>query len=173
VAAIVTTPFSLHGVTDLADFVDARSKPTDTIVHQRLHRRDAAVLLQMAKDRLGLRGEAKIVSGRRLRCRLQMRGKEIIAGLGSIAWPYTPNPSCPRPLAATAKLYGIDGDRMAFGISLCRCHVGSVDRLLGSNHFVKRLETQKLEQLEARMDEIADRVARNRTNAARGADQHP
>ena len=28
------------------------------------------------------------------------------------------------------------------------------------------LETQKLEQLEARMDEIADRVARNRTNAA-------
>jgi hypothetical protein len=29
------------------------------------------------------------------------------------------------------------------------------------------LETQKLEQLEARMDEIADRVARNRTNAAR------
>jgi hypothetical protein len=30
-----------------------------------------------------------------------------------------------------------------------------------------RLETQKLEQLEARMDEIADRVARDRTNAAR------
>jgi glutamate synthase domain-containing protein 2 len=29
------------------------------------------------------------------------------------------------------------------------------------------LETQKLQQLEARMDEIADRVARNRTNAAR------
>ena len=29
------------------------------------------------------------------------------------------------------------------------------------------LETQKLEQLEARMDEIADRVARNRTNASR------
>jgi hypothetical protein len=29
------------------------------------------------------------------------------------------------------------------------------------------LETQKLEQLEARMDEIADRVARDRTNAAR------
>jgi hypothetical protein len=29
------------------------------------------------------------------------------------------------------------------------------------------LETQKLEQLEARMDEIADRVVRNRTNAAR------
>jgi hypothetical protein len=29
------------------------------------------------------------------------------------------------------------------------------------------LETQKLEQLEARMDEIADRVSRNRTNAAR------
>jgi hypothetical protein len=29
------------------------------------------------------------------------------------------------------------------------------------------LEAQKLEQLEARMDEIADRVARNRTNAAR------
>jgi hypothetical protein len=28
------------------------------------------------------------------------------------------------------------------------------------------LETQKLEQLEARMDEIADRVARVRTNAA-------
>jgi len=28
-------------------------------------------------------------------------------------------------------------------------------------------ETQKLEQLEARMDEIADRVARDRTNAAR------
>jgi tripartite-type tricarboxylate transporter receptor subunit TctC len=30
------------------------------------------------------------------------------------------------------------------------------------------LETQKLEQLEVRMDEIADRVARDRTNAARG-----
>jgi hypothetical protein len=29
------------------------------------------------------------------------------------------------------------------------------------------LETQKLEQLEARMDEIADRVARDSTNAAR------
>src|SRR5438445_11577816 len=29
------------------------------------------------------------------------------------------------------------------------------------------LETQKLDQLEARMDEIADRVARDRTNAAR------
>src|SRR5215475_14347849 len=29
------------------------------------------------------------------------------------------------------------------------------------------LETQKLEQLEARMDEIAHRVARDRTNAAR------
>jgi len=29
------------------------------------------------------------------------------------------------------------------------------------------LETQKLEQLEARMDEIVDRVARDRTNAAR------
>jgi hypothetical protein len=29
------------------------------------------------------------------------------------------------------------------------------------------LETQKLEQLEARMAEIADRVARDRTNAAR------
>jgi hypothetical protein len=28
-------------------------------------------------------------------------------------------------------------------------------------------ETQKLEQLEARMDAIADRVARDRTNAAR------
>jgi len=28
------------------------------------------------------------------------------------------------------------------------------------------LETQKLEQLEARMDEIVDRVARDRTNAA-------
>jgi hypothetical protein len=28
------------------------------------------------------------------------------------------------------------------------------------------LETQKLEQLEARMDEITDRVARDRTNAA-------
>jgi hypothetical protein len=29
------------------------------------------------------------------------------------------------------------------------------------------LETQKLEQLEARMDEITNRVARDRTNAAR------
>ena len=29
------------------------------------------------------------------------------------------------------------------------------------------LETQKLEQLESRMDEIAERVARDRTNAAR------
>jgi hypothetical protein len=34
-------------------------------------------------------------------------------------------------------------------------------------------ETQKLEQLEARMDEIADRVARNRTNAARERTSHP
>src|SRR5262252_2405259 len=35
------------------------------------------------------------------------------------------------------------------------------------------LETQKLEQLEARMDEIANRVARDRTNAARERTQHP
>ena len=37
------------------------------------------------------------------------------------------------------------------------------------------LETQKLEQLEARMDEIADRVAHERTNSSRRAreDQHP
>ena len=35
------------------------------------------------------------------------------------------------------------------------------------------LETQKLEQLEARMDEIAHRVARNRTNAARERTSHP
>jgi hypothetical protein len=35
------------------------------------------------------------------------------------------------------------------------------------------LETQKLEQLEARMDEIADRVARDRTNAARERATHP
>jgi hypothetical protein len=35
------------------------------------------------------------------------------------------------------------------------------------------LETQKLEQLEARMDEIADRVARNRINAARERTSHP
>ena len=35
------------------------------------------------------------------------------------------------------------------------------------------LETQKLEQLEARMDEIADRLARNRTNAARERTSHP
>ena len=36
------------------------------------------------------------------------------------------------------------------------------------------LETQKLEQLvEARMDDIADRVARNRTNAARERTSHP
>jgi hypothetical protein len=34
------------------------------------------------------------------------------------------------------------------------------------------LETQKLEQLEVRMDEIADRVARDRTNGARERDQH-
>ena len=34
-------------------------------------------------------------------------------------------------------------------------------------------ETQKLEQLEARMNEIADRVARDRTNAARREGQHP
>jgi hypothetical protein len=34
-------------------------------------------------------------------------------------------------------------------------------------HAFQCLETQKLEQLEARMDEIADRVARDRTNAAR------
>jgi hypothetical protein len=33
------------------------------------------------------------------------------------------------------------------------------------------LETQKLEQLEARMDEIADRVARDRKRCAR-EDQH-
>jgi hypothetical protein len=35
------------------------------------------------------------------------------------------------------------------------------------------LETQKLEQLEARMDEIAGRVARDRTNAARERTSHP
>jgi hypothetical protein len=35
------------------------------------------------------------------------------------------------------------------------------------------LETQKLEQLEARMDEIADRVVRDRTNAARERSRHP
>src|SRR5215467_1813945 len=35
------------------------------------------------------------------------------------------------------------------------------------------LETQKLEQLEARMGEIADWVARNRTNAARERTSHP
>src|SRR5215831_9877900 len=35
------------------------------------------------------------------------------------------------------------------------------------------LETQKLEQLEARMDDIADRVARDRTNAARERTSHP
>jgi hypothetical protein len=35
------------------------------------------------------------------------------------------------------------------------------------------LETQKLEQLEARMDEIANRVARGRTNAARERTSHP
>ena len=35
------------------------------------------------------------------------------------------------------------------------------------------LETQKLEQLEGRMDEIADRVARDRTNAARERTTHP
>ena len=34
------------------------------------------------------------------------------------------------------------------------------------------LETQKLEQLEVRMDEIADRVARDRTNAARERTSH-
>jgi hypothetical protein len=33
------------------------------------------------------------------------------------------------------------------------------------------LETQKLEQLESRMDEIADRVARGRTNAAHDRNQ--
>src|SRR5262249_24907657 len=35
------------------------------------------------------------------------------------------------------------------------------------------LETQKLEQLEARMDEIADPVARDRTNAARARISQP
>jgi hypothetical protein len=35
------------------------------------------------------------------------------------------------------------------------------------------LETQKLEQLEARMDEIANRVARDRTTAARERGSHP
>jgi hypothetical protein len=35
------------------------------------------------------------------------------------------------------------------------------------------LETQKLAQLEARMDEIADRVAHERTGAARERTQHP
>jgi hypothetical protein len=35
------------------------------------------------------------------------------------------------------------------------------------------LETQKLEQLEARMDKIADRVARDRTNVARERTSHP
>jgi len=35
------------------------------------------------------------------------------------------------------------------------------------------LETQKLEHLEARMDEIADRVARKRTNASYERTSHP
>src|SRR5215475_11843298 len=35
------------------------------------------------------------------------------------------------------------------------------------------LETQKLEQLELRMSEISDRVARDRTNAARERTSHP
>ena len=43
----------------------------------------------------------------------------------------------------------------------------TADALLNANRFWREVETQKLEQLEARMDEIADRVARDRTNAAR------
>ena len=35
------------------------------------------------------------------------------------------------------------------------------------------LETQKLEQLEARMDEIADRVAHERNRRGAGDNQHP
>jgi len=35
------------------------------------------------------------------------------------------------------------------------------------------LETQKLEQLEARMDEIADRVAHERNSRGAGDNQHP
>jgi hypothetical protein len=35
------------------------------------------------------------------------------------------------------------------------------------------LETQKLEQLEARMDEIADRVARDKDKRCAREDQHP
>jgi hypothetical protein len=44
----------------------------------------------------------------------------------------------------------------------------STQSCVGSEGIMRAcLETQKLEQLEARMDEIADRVARDRTNAAR------
>jgi hypothetical protein len=39
-------------------------------------------------------------------------------------------------------------------------------------HAFQCLETQKLEQLEARMDEIADRVARDRTNARERTSTH-
>jgi len=67
----------------------------------------------------------------------------------------------------------------ALGKTIRAMAVGSIDSQVGGRICnglgIMRacLETQKLEQLESRMDEIADRVARDRTNAARERDQHP
>ena len=49
----------------------------------------------------------------------------------------------------------------------------TADALLNANRFWREVETQKLEQLEARMDEIADRVAHERNSRGAGDNQHP
>jgi hypothetical protein len=38
----------------------------------------------------------------------------------------------------------IDDRRMAFGISLCRCYVGNLDRLLGSDRLAKRTARRRI-----------------------------
>jgi hypothetical protein len=72
--------------------------------------------------------------------------------------------SCPSPQSQPLRCCGRRGCLSGYClqsvyISSCRLYIKSIMRAC--------LETQKLEQLEARMDEIADRIARDRTNAAR------
>jgi len=64
---------------------------------------------------------------------------------------FCPPRKCPLVTRGDAKIDCQIGARICNGLGIMRAC----------------LETQKLEQLEARMDDIADRVARDRTNAAR------
>jgi hypothetical protein len=65
-----------------------------------------------------------------------------------------PDASC-----ATSAIAGVQGRTLDSQVGARICNGLGIMRAC--------LETQKLGQLEARMDEIADRVARDRTNAAR------